>query len=102
MAVATSVTILFAVLVLPILHESLEGERDYRRRAMLMSSLLMTLAIVVPPLWKPLKGFVLADDAKMEVRCVCTWLVFRFLHTSDLLLNVVRNNYEVFQGGKKD
>lgn len=70
-AVATSVTILSAVLVLPTLHKNLEGERDERRRAMLVASLLTSLAIVAPPLWGPLKGFVLADDAKMEAGCVC-------------------------------
>lgn len=69
-AVATSVAILSAVIVLPVLHENLEEERDERRRAMLVASLLTTVAIVAPPLWGPLKGFVLADDAEMDAGCV--------------------------------
>lgn len=80
-AVATSIATLAAAVVLPILHESLEGERHERRRAMLVASLLATLAIVIPPLWGPLKGFVLAYDAKMEARfvpvaTVVTWRSF--------------------------
>lgn len=58
----TSFTILSAMLVLPVLHDSLKGERDERRRAMLVASVLMTLAIVITPLWGPLKNFVLAND----------------------------------------
>lgn len=69
-AVATSFTVLLAVIVLPLLHEGLEQERDERRRAMLVASAVMTVVVVASPLVGPVKGFLLSRDGHLKARYV--------------------------------
>lgn len=75
----TSVAILLAVIVLPLLHEGLEQEPEERRRAMLAASSLTTLVVVASPLVGPLKGFVSARDEKSKARYKCVSYVVTVL-----------------------
>ncbi|CAM9222598.1 unnamed protein product, partial [Hapterophycus canaliculatus] len=67
-ATKTSAVSLLAVFVLPVLHQGLEAERNERRRAMLVASSLLTVAIIIAPLWGTLKSFICAYDIETEAR----------------------------------
>lgn len=68
---AISVTVLLAVIALPLLHEGLREDPEERRRAMLVVSSITTLVVVAAPLVGPLKGCVLAKDESLKARYIC-------------------------------
>ena len=52
-----------AVLALPLIHQGLEGNPRGRRGAMVVAAAVTTLAVMVPPLLKPLADYFLTDEA---------------------------------------
>lgn len=70
MALATSAVVVSATILLPLLHECLEGDRDERRRAMVTVFALTTVVVTGCPLWDPIKGFILAYEEAMKARYV--------------------------------
>lgn len=67
-AVAISVTLVLAVIAIPLLHEGLHEDPDERRRAILVASTATTLGVIAAPLVGPVKGFVLAHDERLKAR----------------------------------
>eukprot|EP00904_Undaria_pinnatifida_P012840 jgi/Undpi1/8687/HiC_scaffold_25.g11152.m1 len=62
-AIATSVVLVVAVVALPSIHRGLEEDLMGRRCAMVVAAALMTLAVMVPPLLRPLADYFFTDEA---------------------------------------
>lgn len=52
-----------AVVALPSIHQGLEGDPGGRRGAMVVAAAVVTLAVMVPPLLKPLADYFFTDEA---------------------------------------
>lgn len=62
-AIATSVVLVVAVVALPSIHRGLEEDLMGRRCAMVVAAALMTLAVMVSPLLRPLADYFFTDEA---------------------------------------